>query len=83
MLSKLGGWPVIEKEWRAPKFSKEKLFGRLRGEYSESVIVELFVGADDKNSSANIIQVINQSINRIACIGYFMNLFAPHSSWTN
>lgn len=27
------------------------------GEYSESVLIELFVGADDKNSSVNIIQV--------------------------
>lgn len=41
-----------------PPFSREKLFGRLRGEFSESVIIEMFVGADDKNSSVNIIQVI-------------------------
>lgn len=39
------------------------------------MIVELFVGADDKNSSANIIQVINQSINGIACIGYLFHEF--------
>ena len=57
VLKSLGGWPVIEKSWKAPKLSKEQLFGRLRGEYSESVIIELFVGADDKNSSVNIIQV--------------------------
>lgn len=53
----MGGWPVIENEWKKPKFSKEQLFGRLRGDYSESVLIELFVGADDKNSSVNIIQV--------------------------
>lgn len=58
VLSKLGGWPVIERDWKPPKtLKKEHLFGRLRGEFSESVIIELFVGADDKNSSRNIIQV--------------------------
>jgi neprilysin len=31
--------------------------GKLRGEYSEPVLIELFVGADDKNSSINILQV--------------------------
>lgn len=31
--------------------------GKLRGEYSEPVLIELYVGADDKNSSINILQV--------------------------
>lgn len=57
VLSRLGGWPVIERDWKVPKFSNEQLFGLMRGEFGESVIIELFVGADDKNSSANIIQV--------------------------
>lgn len=59
VLKSLGGWPVIERsDWKSPpKFSKERLFGTLRGEYSESVLIELFVGADDKNSSVNIIQL--------------------------
>lgn len=57
VLKSLGGWPVIEKNWKVPKFSKEHLFGRLRGEYSEPVLIELYVGADDKNSSVNILQV--------------------------
>lgn len=35
----------------------ETLMGKLRGEYSEPVLIELFVGADDKNSSINILQV--------------------------
>jgi membrane metallo-endopeptidase-like protein 1 len=37
--------------------SVEKLMGRLRGQYSEPVLIELYVGADDKNSSINILQV--------------------------
>lgn len=57
MLDSLGGWPVAVKNWTPPAFSVESMLGRLRGEYSEAVLVELYVGADDKNSSVNILQV--------------------------
>lgn len=57
VLESLGGWPVAVKNWTPPAFSIEYLLGRLRGEYSEPVLVELYVGADDKNSSVNILQV--------------------------
>lgn len=57
VIKSLGGWPVIEEHWEPPAFSIEYLFGKLRGEYSEPVLVELFVGADDKNSSVNILQL--------------------------
>lgn len=53
----LGGWPVIETNWKPPNMSLELLMGTLRGEYSEPVLIELYVGADDKNSSMNILQV--------------------------
>uniref|UniRef100_A0A182QHT6 Uncharacterized protein n=1 Tax=Anopheles farauti TaxID=69004 RepID=A0A182QHT6_9DIPT len=56
-LKKLGGWPVIEKSWTVPNTSIEYLLGKLTGEYDEPGLVELYVGADDKNSSMNIIQV--------------------------
>lgn len=56
------------KDWQVPDFSIEHLLGRLRGEYSEAVLVELYVGADDKNSSANILQVRESS-----AIIYFCN----------
>lgn len=62
VLESLGGWPVTVKDWQPPAFSIETLLGRLRGEYSEPVMMELFVGADDKNSSANILQVWLQLI---------------------
>ena len=57
ILKTLGGWPVIEPNWKPPNISIEKLMGTLRGEYSEPVLIELYVGADDKNSSINILQV--------------------------
>lgn len=57
IIKTLGGWPVIEPNWKPPKISIENLMGRLRGEYSEPVLLEIYVGADDKNSSINILQV--------------------------
>ncbi|XP_039448992.1 neprilysin-1 isoform X2 [Culex pipiens pallens] len=57
VLKLLGGWPVIENNWNPPNTSVEHLLGLLRGVYSEPVLVELYVGADDKNSSKNILQI--------------------------
>jgi membrane metallo-endopeptidase-like protein 1 len=53
----LGGWPVTAPDWKPPDFSIETLLGRIRGVYNEGVLVEQWVGPDDKNSSVNIIQV--------------------------
>lgn len=57
IIAELGGWPVAQPDWQPPAFSVETLLGRLRGEFGEPVLMELFVGADDKNSSANILQL--------------------------
>ncbi|KAK4876270.1 hypothetical protein RN001_012692 [Aquatica leii] len=57
VLSSLGGWPVTDSNWEPPPFSIEILLGRLRGDYNEGVLVEQWVGPDDKNSSVNIIQL--------------------------
>ncbi|XP_017870344.1 PREDICTED: neprilysin-2 isoform X2 [Drosophila arizonae] len=58
VLRSLGGWPVIERNWQPPaNLSVEQVMGQLRFNYSESVMIELYVGADDKNSSVNIIQM--------------------------
>ncbi|EDV47339.1 neprilysin-1 [Drosophila erecta] len=58
VLKSLGGWPVIERDWSPPAdLSVERLMGQLRLKYSEPVMIELYVGADDKNSSVNILQM--------------------------
>ncbi|XP_067638908.1 neprilysin-1 isoform X2 [Eurosta solidaginis] len=57
VLKSLGGWPVITPNWQPPNMTIEQLMGILRGTYSEPVLVELYVGADDKNSSINILQI--------------------------
>ncbi|CAL7942059.1 unnamed protein product [Xylocopa violacea] len=57
-LELLGGWPaVVGSSWKAPPYPVEVLLGRLRGEYNEGVFLEQWVGPDDKNSSANILQL--------------------------
>ncbi|CAH0385892.1 unnamed protein product [Bemisia tabaci] len=57
LLESLGGWPVTTSEWTPPPFAVEYLFGRLKAEFNEGVLVEQWVGPDDKNSSMNILQV--------------------------
>jgi membrane metallo-endopeptidase-like protein 1 len=48
---------VTQADWKPPEFSVETLLGRLRGEYNEGVLIDQWVGPDDKNSSVNILQV--------------------------
>nr|XP_022914455.1 neprilysin-1-like [Onthophagus taurus] len=57
VLNSLGGWPVTHQNWEPPKFSIETLLGKIRGDYNEAVLVEQWVGPDDKNSSVNILQL--------------------------
>ncbi|KAJ8679540.1 hypothetical protein QAD02_015327 [Eretmocerus hayati] len=57
-LEQLGGWPVVMgNSWPDPgNGSLENLLGQLRGDFNVGVIVEAWIGPDDKNSSANILQ---------------------------
>lgn len=52
---------MVGPSWKPPPYPVEVLLGRLRGEYNEGVLLEQWVGPDDKNSSANILQVRRQS----------------------
>lgn len=82
IIKKLGGWPVLEPNWKPPNISIEKLMGTLRGEYSEPVLLEIYVGADDKNSSINILQVRDwksRRPSRRTCSIYF-HIFSPSFS---
>jgi len=57
ILKSVGGWPVIDKNWHPPEYNIEVLLGRLKREFNEGIIIEPWVGPDDKNSSVNILQV--------------------------
>ncbi|KAL1137603.1 hypothetical protein AAG570_009299 [Ranatra chinensis] len=62
-LDLLGGWPVVVgPSWTPPNRSLEELLGTMRGLYNEGVIIEQWVGPDDKNSSANIVQLDQMSL---------------------
>lgn len=56
LLRKLGGWPVLDASWNATAFDLEVLLAKLRL-YSNRVLINVWVGADDKNSEVNIIMV--------------------------
>lgn len=58
LIRNLGGWPVLDENWETPKTSLEQMLAKIRGKYNEAILVAVVVGPDDKNSSANILQVI-------------------------
>ncbi|XP_046579512.1 neprilysin-1-like [Haliotis rubra] len=57
VLDSLGGWPLIDATWDPSTFDLELLLGKLRGKYNAPVLMDIWVGADDKNSSVNILQI--------------------------
>lgn len=62
-LERMGGWPVLNQNWRpSPTISLSKLYGFLTLNYSQESLIKFTVGADDKNSTKNIFQVMKYAI---------------------
>nr|XP_046909765.1 neprilysin-1-like [Dermatophagoides farinae] len=61
-LQEVGGWPVLDRNWNEKDLTLENLLGKLRGDYNQPIIVEQYVGPDDRNSSLNIIQFDQTSL---------------------
>ena len=64
MLNSLGGWPVITPDWddkssSVPKL--ETLVATLKRKFTLGVLLEEWIGPDDKHSGANVIQVNHKS----------------------
>ncbi len=58
VIQKLGGWPVVDAEWSeqsAP--SIERVIGLIKRNFTIGVLVEEWIGPDDKNSKSNIVQI--------------------------
>ncbi|XP_037090452.1 neprilysin-1-like [Pollicipes pollicipes] len=72
VLDELGGWPVLERGWQAPNTSLERLLGTMRSQYDQGVVLEMWVGPDDRNSSINIIQ-IDQMVLSLPSREYFVS----------
>ncbi|KAL4221419.1 Membrane metallo-endopeptidase-like 1 [Mactra antiquata] len=56
LLKALGGWPVSDKDWKVEDFDLIDLLTRLRL-YNNKILVDQWVGPDDKNSNVNIISL--------------------------
>lgn len=58
LIQSFGGWPVIDHDWSESNVpSMESLFGRMKRKLNDGIILELWIGPDDKNSSVHVIQV--------------------------
>ena len=57
ILHSFGGWPVMDVNWSDTMWNLEELIGKLRGNFNAPILIESWVGADDKNSSVHILQV--------------------------
>ena len=58
LLEELGGWPITGSPlWKEEEFDLIDLLVKLRL-YNNKILVDQWVGPDDKNSEVNIIQVL-------------------------
>ena len=58
MIDKLGGWPVTDPEWESNKaIDLETLVAVIKRNFTLGVLIEEWVGPDDRNSENHIIQV--------------------------
>ena len=57
-LADLGGWPITfpDTEW-VPPDSLEMTVARIRKRFNTGVLVDLWVGPDDRHSDVNVVQV--------------------------
>ena len=87
-LADLGGWPVTfpDTEWRPPD-SLEKTVALIRKRFNTGVLVDLWVGPDDRHSDTNVVQVDQPALG-LPSRDYFLkaesqrNLNAYHSYMT-
>ena len=57
LLEELGGWPITGSQWKEEEFDLIDLMVKLRL-YNNKILLDQWVGPDDKNSEVNIVQVL-------------------------
>ncbi|XKL65520.1 hypothetical protein PGB90_008940 [Kerria lacca] len=73
LVKSFGGWPVADNMWSETNIiSLEKLFGQMKRQLNDGIVMELWVGPDDKNSSVHVIQ-IDQLILGLPGRDYFLH----------
>ena len=87
-LEELGGWPItfVHTDWVAPE-SLEVTVAQVRKRFNTGVLVDLWVGPDDRHSDTNVVQVDQPQLG-LPSRDYFLqpeslrNLAAYHSYMT-
>ncbi len=60
VIGQLGGWPVTQDAWDSgDALALEKLVAVIKRNFTLGVLIEEWVGPDDRNSKEHIIQVLN------------------------
>lgn len=68
----LGGWPALSDDWAQDQFNWLNMTATLR-QYNNDILLMLWVGADIKNSNANVIQFDQTSLG-LPTRDYFLEL---------
>ena len=87
-IQQLGGWPVtfLEEVWSAPP-SLEKIVAHIRRKFNTGVLVDLWVGPDDRDSDKHVVQIDQPQLG-LPSRDYFLqeeskrNLLAYHEYMT-
>ena len=87
-LEELGGWPItfVDTEWNPPE-SLEVTVAQIRKRFNTGVLVDIWVGPDDRHSDTNVVQVDQPQLG-LPSRDYFLqpeslrNLAAYHSYMT-
>ena len=63
VIDQIGGWPVTNPDWSEDDSPDlEQILGILKRNFTMGVLIEEWIGQDDKNSKKHIIQVFSISI---------------------
>ena len=87
-IQQLGGWPVtfLEEVWSPPP-SLEKIVAHIRRKFNTGVLVDLWVGPDDRDSDKHVVQIDQPQLG-LPSRDYFLqeeskrNLLAYHEYMT-
>lgn len=80
LLDTLGGWPVLDPSWDETNFDWIELMAKLKL-LNNKVLINNWVGADDRDSSVNIIQVLFIILAILSAICLF-GLRRTHSTYS-
>ena len=58
VIRELGGWPVTDPDWKPENtLPLEKVLGILKRNFTLGVLIEEWIGPDDRDSKSHIVQV--------------------------